>query len=192
MDGGGGGEKDGGMTSVATRTSAPAEGATLNPAAQVLDKVRSRWAGMAGRIGLMFCGLGFVVIGVAWNGAASNGVIEKQMPYLVSGGLIGLSLVIIGGALLIAESNRRDRAILEHQLIELTAAVQRLSASTGLAASNGRTSSLDIDTDTVVAGRSSFHLPGCRLVEGRSSGGTTMSREAAEAAGLSRCRVCGS
>ena len=180
------------MTTVASRADARTERAGANPAAQVLDKIRGRWAGMAGRIGMLFCGLGFLVIGIAWNGAASNGVIERQMPYLVSGGLLGLSLVIIGASLIVAESNRRDRAVIEQQLVELTAAVQRLAASTGLATSAPSRAGLDVDADAVIAGRSSYHLPGCRLVEGRSGGGATMTRDAATAAGLSPCRVCGS
>ena len=41
--------------------------------------------------------LGFVVLMIGWWGAANNPVVEAQMPYLISGGLIGLGFMLLGG-----------------------------------------------------------------------------------------------
>lgn len=180
MDGARWAGKDGDMASIAERVT------TAEPV-DVMARVRSRWAGMAGRLGMSIIGLGLLVVLIAWNGAAGLDYAQGQLPYLISGGVGGLSLVIVGSSLLVAESNRRDRAVLEQQLSELVAAVQRLSSTTGVVAS--ATSGLDVSDDIVIAGRSSFHRPECRLVEGRGLG-EQLIREVAEAQGLSACRVC--
>ena len=40
--------------------------------------------------------LGFSVILIGWAGAANATVVEEQIPYLISGGLLGLALVTFG------------------------------------------------------------------------------------------------
>lgn len=41
--------------------------------------------------------LGLVVIGLGWYGASHTPYLFEQVPYLISGGLIGLGLVLVGG-----------------------------------------------------------------------------------------------
>jgi hypothetical protein len=136
----------------------------------------ARWAGLGGRLGLGFALGGFLLIAVAWNGAAGLDYVQGQLPYLISGGVGGLSLVVLGSALLIVENARRDRALLERRLEELVATMGRsVSAPAGHAGQ-------------VVAGAMSFHHPDCRLVEER--GAELVSRARAEEEGLSACRVC--
>jgi hypothetical protein len=147
----------------------------------VVERARARWSGMAGRLGLTFCILGFLVIALAWNGAADLDYAQGQLPYLLSGGFGGLGLVVVGAAFIISESHRRDRAVLEQKLEQLIA-----RAAPG-AAGNGSASS--VSRDTVVVGRSSYHLADCHLVEGRDDA-EHLSRQAAEARGLARCRIC--
>src|SRR5579885_2156206 len=86
-------------------------------------------------------GLGLVVVGVGWNGAAGaggqiNGVTDTraQLPWLISGGLLGLALVVFGGALVIVHNARVDRSRLEAKLDELVDAVARGGSVSG---SNG-------------------------------------------------------
>lgn len=171
-------------------TSVTAKARSLKPEGGlggVLDQARSRWAGMAGRMGMGFAVVGFLVILLAWNGAAGLDYAQGQLPYLISGGVGGLGLVVVGAALVVAESNRRDRAVLEAQLAELIAAVERLSA--GAAATGAVAATVVAVGDAVVAGRSSFHDPSCHLVESRPDA-AQMSRQQAEQAGLKPCRVC--
>lgn len=178
------------MDSTATRPYIAAD-APRSAAAQIADRARARWAGMAGRIGMGFCVAGFLLIFVAWNGAADKDFVQGQVPYLISGGVSGLGLIVIGGALLVAESNRRDRAVLERQLEELTHTVARLSAArpaNGVAAAAPARSRV-ATADLVMTGRNSFHTPECRLVSGREPG-DLVERDAAVDAGLAPCRVC--
>jgi hypothetical protein len=129
---------------------------------------------MGGRLGLGFVLAGFLLVVVAWNGAAGLDHPQGQLPYLISGGVGGLALVVVGSALLIVENARRDRALLERRLEELVRAM-------GRAASRGA-------TGEVVAGALSFHRPDCRLAEER--GTELVTRARAEAEGLDACRVC--
>lgn len=50
-------------------------------------------------LGAVFAPLGFLLILVGWYGAADTGDVFEQVPFLISGGLGGLGLMIIGGFL---------------------------------------------------------------------------------------------
>lgn len=41
-------------------------------------------------------GLGICVILIGWSGAANSTLVEEQVPYLISGGLLGIALCTIG------------------------------------------------------------------------------------------------
>jgi hypothetical protein len=146
---------------------------------------------MGGQLGILFCLAGMVLIWVGWNGAASYNDIRQQFPYLISGGIAGLALVIIGVGVFVLQSARADRVQLEANLTELRKILDRM---TGTASGNGSeppgARGVPEDTATmVIAGPNAYHRPGCRLVEGR-DGLKTMSEDDARAAGLSPCRTC--
>lgn len=186
------------MQTVADRPEVALSTAAPSRASELVDRVRRRWAGMVGRIGLGLSALGFLVILLAWNGAAGLDYVSGQLPYVISGGAGGIGLIVIGAGLLVAESNRRDRAVLQQQLEELNASIARLSAATSAVAGNGaavaagprrRAAATAAAGTLVVAGRTSFHDPKCHLVEGRTDG-VKMSKDDALAEGLNPCRVC--
>ncbi|MCW2543821.1 MAG: hypothetical protein JWM40_1373 [Frankiales bacterium] len=54
---------------------------------------------------------GFVAIGVGWRVAARTLFVPSQVPALVSGGLAGLALVLIGAAFVTVQAERRLAAI---------------------------------------------------------------------------------
>jgi hypothetical protein len=135
-----------------------------------------------GKAGLLLAAIGLVAIGVGWNGAAGQLTLLGQIPYILSGGLIGVSLVILGAAMLVVQGAREDRARLEAKLDELTDAVLA-SGGTARAAAPQDASGL------VIAGTASYHVPGCRLVDGREETSYLTPAEA-QAADLKPCRVC--
>jgi hypothetical protein len=138
-----------------------------------------------GKVGLLLVAIGMAVIGIAYNSVASQTSLLAQMPYLVSGGLIGISLVILGAAVLVVNSAREDRALLESKLDDLTDAL--LSATGGT-----RTARDGFPSDVsglVVAGSAIFHTPDCRLVDGREET-HLLTPEEATRDGLKPCRVC--
>ena len=71
--------------------------------------------------GIAVAALGFALIAFAWSkvaGIADN--VALQMPYLVSGGLTGLGLVMVGVTIVNVAAKRRD-GLLRQQQTELLA-----------------------------------------------------------------------
>jgi hypothetical protein len=58
-----------------------------------------RWMLVPGSFAVL---LGFVAMALGWVGAARTAREVEQIPYLISGGLVGLALVFLGGLLLVA------------------------------------------------------------------------------------------
>jgi hypothetical protein len=83
-------------------------------------------AKIATYIGVGMTLLGFALIALAWNGAAELDFIQGQFPYVLSGGLGGLGLVIAGMAVLAIQTQRtitaeraRDMGRLQHEVDQL-------------------------------------------------------------------------
>jgi hypothetical protein len=49
--------------------------------------------------GVVIAIAGFVVIGLGWWGASGTKYVYQEIPYVISGGIFGASLVIVGAAL---------------------------------------------------------------------------------------------
>jgi hypothetical protein len=153
--------------------------------------MKLRWNTLGGKLGLLFCVAGLALIWAGWNGAATYNDIRKQFPYLISGGIAGLALVVIGVGLMVIQSQRADRVQLEANLVELRAILERM---TGVPNSNGAEADAVLTGDTpeppglVVAGPNAYHRPNCKLVAGRDL--RKLTPEQAAAAGLAPCRTC--
>lgn len=80
------------------------------------------WNDLGSKLGTGLCGAGVLLVFLGWNGAASVDRVEAQFPYLISGGIAGLSLVVIGVGLIVVQNQRSDRALLQQTLRELEAA----------------------------------------------------------------------
>lgn len=130
--------------------------------------------------------VGFVMIGMAWNFAAQLDFIQGQFPYVLSGGLPGLALIIGGMAILVIQAQRELMAGQTSQLERANAGMARVVAllrNPELAPTESQAG------PQVIAGRSSYHDPGCHLVAGRDDLPRT-TLEAARDQGLAPCQVC--
>lgn len=73
------------------------------------------------KVGLALPVLGLILIGVAWYSASDTPYVADQIPYLISGGVVGLALVLIGIGLFVRYSLTRlfrfwlARMLIEHQ-----------------------------------------------------------------------------
>jgi len=158
---------------------------------------RLRAAAFGGGFGLLVVAIGLVLIGVGWNGMAGgggevNGVpnLNAQLPWLISGGILGLALVVFGAAMVVVHNARSDRARLEAKLDELVSAVGRGGLAAPVpypTASASATAAAPVGV--FLAGSSTYHQPSCRLVQGRSDV-TPVGSEDAAARELRACRVC--
>jgi hypothetical protein len=147
------------------------------------EEERDRLATMVS-IGLIV--LGFVLMGLGWYGASGKNFIQQQFPYLLSGGLPGLALAIIGGGVVVVRDVRRERQAVEARMARLEELVELAVRGSQVVEPVRRARK---PAELVVLGPTTFHLPACRLLrdkEGLESG----SREEAAARGLTPCRVC--
>ena len=83
---------------------------------------------------LMTTGLSIILLG--WFGAARSTIVEEQIPYLISGGLLGVALATIGALTLFAHwltvlvrENRRREVVRKQEHIELMEALAQLTAA---------------------------------------------------------------
>ena len=91
------------------------------------------WSRLGGQLGVGLCALGFLLVFLGWNGAASVDRIQSQFPYLISGGIAGLCFVVLGVGMIVVQNQRADRAALQATLRELQGALERA----GVAEANG-------------------------------------------------------
>ena len=70
-------------------------------------------------------GLGFIAIFFAWNGAAGKDYVQGQVPYLISGGIGGLCLVLSGLTVVVVQAIRREATELRQKLEELIDTAQQ-------------------------------------------------------------------
>ncbi len=158
-----------------------------------MKKLRAIWASFVGDtdrrvrlsriLGLTLIVVGFAAIGKAWDGAASKFSLPEMFPYLLSGGFMGLGLVVTGATLLFLATIRSERQLMTDRYDEMARLLgrnlNRLQISSNGSGSNGQ----------VVAGATVYHRAECKILEGK-DGLTTVTVEQAAAEGLNACRVC--
>jgi hypothetical protein len=149
--------------------------------------VKRNLSQLGGQLGVGLCVAGFLLVFLGWNGAASRDRVPAQFPYLLSGGIAGLCLVIVGVGMLIVQNQRADRAALQTSIDRLREAVERSGGA--VVAGNGHAAALAVEEGTVVAGTSSYHRPDCHLAAARTEA-EVLTREEAVARELEPCRVC--
>ena len=143
------------------------------------------FARLGGQLGVLLCLLGFGVIFFGWNGAASKNVSMAQFPYLISGGIAGMAIIVIGAALLVVQNAREDRARIEAVLERVVAAVEAGGSGSGARAGGP----VPGGGALVLAGTASYHRLDCSLSEARDEA-HVVGLEEAFTRRLDACRVC--
>ena len=146
------------------------------------------WSRSSLYLSVALVAIGFLVIFFGWNGAAEKDFIQGQFPYLLSGGLVGMGLILCGLTLAAMQSFRRDILTLQDKIEELLEARPVAGAPPGAGGAASLAAVPDTD-DVVVATGSTYHRPSCRTIQGR-AGLEMLSAEDAAASDLSACRVC--
>lgn len=149
---------------------------------------------------------GLLCILVGWVGTSRTVLVAGQIPYLVSGGLLGLGLVFMGGfvyfghwvAVLARENresaaaDRRDMAALRESVSDLAAAIRGTGASAQLTLRSEPAAITEVPAGpppvapSLVATTSGtmMHRPDCAAVAGRKVRRVTI------ADGLRKCGIC--
>ncbi len=100
-----------------------------------MKRLRALWASVMGdadrrirlgrMLGFLFVVAGFIAVGKAWDGAANLVRVDSQFPYLLSGGFMGLGLIITGCTLLLLSTVRAERQIFTEKFDEMTRLLSR-------------------------------------------------------------------
>jgi hypothetical protein len=181
-----------GRAAPATRTGAQSELAAslsrLRRRAQLV--VTQRWLAVAG--GVMIP-MGALLIIAGWYGSAHTTLPWEQTPYVISGGLLGLALVVAGASFYFGYWLTRlvggERELLD-VLTRIEARLQAAEADRPAATTTGGRAVVDGATASFVATRSGslFHRPDCQVVAGRSP--KELRAVDVSSPGMSACKLC--
>lgn len=140
-------------------------------------------------LGALLMPAGFAVVLLGWAGASGTPLVFEQVPYLISGGLLGLALVVGGGFVYFTywQSVRVREARRQHD--EVVGALRRVEALLSAAGTPGTGGTAYADpARLVVTGTGTMaHRGSCPVVAGRAG---LRAVTPAEAAGLRPCRIC--
>lgn len=136
-------------------------------------------------LALLPVGLTALVLG--WMGIASHGHVFLQLPYLVSGGLLGLGLIVLSGLLYLASWISRTSAVQRRQndaILDALTSLQRTIAAVGSGGANSRNGHAGRFVATPSG--SMFHRPDCAVVISRDD----LRDVGADATGMKPCGMC--
>ena len=158
-----------------------------------------RWVAAAVRpwLGWILIAVGALLMIIGWFGVSREAIVGKQIPYLVSGGIGGVFLSVLGAYFLGTQELRNDSGRLdrlERMVEELHLALLsrpdapqlRVRDEQEEASSNGtRPPARRV---VAVAGGETFHRTSCTMVGGKD--GEELTPTAARKRGLQPCPVC--
>ncbi|MDT7546181.1 MAG: hypothetical protein QOE99_2291 [Actinomycetota bacterium] len=139
--------------------------------------------------------LGFLLVVLGWIGASRTPLLFEQIPYMISGGLLGLALVFTGGfvyfaywqTLLVRESRtaREDLQGALARIESLLAAGLVPGQPTGAEGRNGQ-AGVPVTGLVATATGTMIHRPDCAVVAGRSN----LRAASPDEPGLTACGLC--
>lgn len=162
-------------------------------------RVLWRWVSASVRpwLGWFLIGVGALLMLLGWFGVSREALPAKQIPYLVSGGIGGMFLGILGAYFLGTQELRNDSGRLdrlERMVEELHLALLRRPdapdvTAVAQASTNGTNGSPGPARKVVVVeGGDLFHRPSCAMVRGKE--GTELTPAAVRKRGLQPCPAC--
>lgn len=163
------------------------------------SKLADRVSSLRGRAGLgdrwllvlggLLLPLGILLVLMGWKGAADTPLVFEQVPYLISGGVLGLAFVFAGSFLyfaywltLLVRENREGRAQLLSVLTRMETLLQEGAAPRTVRTANGVAGGALVATRTGTM----YHRPDCVAVDGKSD----LRSVTADMPGLTPCKLC--
>ena len=130
--------------------------------------------------------LGVVLVLLGWYGAANTNILTEQIPYLISGGLLGMALIIVAGIVGSSASLSRENREMHR---DLTNVIGTSSVGTLRSVPSAARRAPSDGGVYLVPGGHSYHQQGCPIIEGKHS--TELPLDEAIAAGYTTCKLCG-
>lgn len=179
-------------------TASPAQA----PTAARSERLRTRAAGLARRsrsdepgrrmllLGGILLPLGVLLVLIGWLGTARTPLVFEQVPYVVSGGLLGLALVVIGGFLYFSYWQTLVIRALRDNASDLSASLLRIEGLLALGAASARvpeqTRAPAEESLVATATGTMLHRPDCSVVVGRDR----LRPVTAGTPGMTPCSLC--
>lgn len=129
---------------------------------------------------------------VGWFGVSREVLVARQLPYVLSGGLGGVALVIVGAVLLAGNDQRRLAERLDQmddRIADLHAVLLVEPHAAGAPSTNGRSPGTDGQTVAALPDGELHHDLDCPVVAGKDDV-EHLSLAAARDRGLRACRLC--
>jgi hypothetical protein len=149
------------------------------------------WSAVRPVFGWVLAALGALALFLGWYGVSGESLTAKQLPYLVSGGLTGIALVVVASAFLATEDVRRQLSQvddLRHKVDDLYALfVEDLAATPAVPDVNDTAAPADRIVALPVG--TSYHRADCNLVTGKAEA-RAVDAKAVRARKLRPCRIC--
>jgi len=148
----------------------------------VIPAARRHWPFTAGLATTL---LGVVILLLGWQGAANTTVLQYQLPYIISGGILGGSLIVLGGIYQVGyalwwQLQRNAGGLGAYRVPDATQPALLTAVPDDLPAEPA--------TVLAVTGGSSYHVEGCRAAAGKPA--RRLTPAAARGEGLRPCRIC--
>ncbi|HVA60894.1 MAG TPA: hypothetical protein VNG13_10235 [Mycobacteriales bacterium] len=145
------------------------------------------WSAVRPLLGWILVAAGAVALFLGWFGVSGQALTAKQLPYLVSGGLVGIALFIIAAVFLATDDVRRQLGRLD-ALERKVDTLYRLLVSDAAEANEEpeprpQPGALALPTGT------SYHRPECVLIVGKPAARSVGAEELGSRR-LRPCRVC--
>lgn len=127
---------------------------------------------LLGLVSAVLLPLGLLIILLGWYGAAHSPYLWEQVPYLISGGLIGVAMVMGAGLLYFGSWVARSTAAQQRATQDMAAVLQEIRdelahrPAAGAGSSNGRARKAPAAFVATARG-SMWHRPDCAVVAGR-------------------------
>jgi hypothetical protein len=142
-------------------------------------------------VGGILLPLGVLLVLIGWLGTARTPLVFEQVPYVVSGGLLGLALVVIGGFLYFSYWQTLVIHALRENQSELNASLLRIESLLSVAAPSATTAppaqdGVGRDDLVATATGTMLHRPDCSVVVGRDR----LRPVSAGAPGMTPCSLC--
>jgi hypothetical protein len=161
------------------------------PAVARAERLRTRTGAAApGRrmllVGGVLLPLGVLLVLIGWLGTARTPLVFEQVPYVVSGGLLGLALVVIGGFLYFSYWQTLVIRELREGSSELNASLLRIEALLASGAPPTAAAAPAQDDLVATASGTMLHRPDCSVVVGRDR----LRPVSAGTPGMTPCSLC--
>ena len=145
--------------------------------------------------GWVLFGFGALLVLLGYIGISGESVVAKQLPYLISGGIGGILLAVLGAYFLGIDELRRDSGRLDRMERQLEELHRALLEHQGPVDEVGRAPAVAVvpaeglvGEVVVVDSGETFHRAGCALAAGKEA--TSVPPELATQRGLRPCPVC--